>query len=633
MEPTGTPSSASGKAAPKGTRAKLEAGLKAARLADPAKAGTPRERARAAARRAKKLGAAYRPRGRGSIGSTEERARKARRGMNLRELIRTVPGWDPDTQAEDTWFDEAAAWRFVDFVHSHLTHTKGALAGKPLLLEPWQVAIVANIFGWKRPDGTRRFREVFIYVPRKNGKSTLAAAIILYLLACDGERGAEVYSAAGSKEQAALIWSVANGMIENRAGLKRRLRTFGGPKSIVYAAGASTYKAIPADARLQHGFNAHGVVVDEVHVLPDGELVDVLTSSQGARAQPLTVYITTADFDRPSVCNELLASAKAVRDNKGDRDREGWDTGFMPVIYEASTDDDWRDPRVWQAANPGLGTSLRPEYVEREVTRALHSPRRRNTFLRLQLNVRTQAEVAWVPMELWDGCAGKLKPAELLGRRCIAGVDVAFRKDLAVLALYFPAEHAILARAWWPEQNLRRRVRDEKADWMLEWVENGYGGPVAEHGGPAFLELTKGGLTDLAVIGEAVKAAAKAYEIQALGFDPWNARELAQGLARDGVKVAEVRQTYRDLSEPTKELEGLWIDRKLQHFGNPVLRWCAGNTMVLEDHVGNIKPDKARSSGQIDGIVATIIAMAVARVLATKDPGPSVYETRGIVSL
>lgn len=613
-------SSASGEP-PQGTRAALEAGLRSGKLQDPARAGNRHTRARDARRRAAKLGAAFsRAKGKGKV-ALAEHVLAARRGMNLHELILTVPGWDPHQQAGEAYFDEAAAWRAVDFVHAHLTHTKGQDAGKPLLLEPWQVAILANIFGWKRPDGLRRFREVFIYVPRKNGKSTLAAAIILYLLACDGERGAEVYSAAGSKEQAALIWGTAADMIQNRAALRDRFSTYQNGKSIVYRAGGSTYKAIPSDAKLRHGFNAHGVVVDEVHVLPNGDLVDVLVTSTGARRQPLVVYVTTADFDRQSVCNELHDTAVAVRDNGGHQDRPGWDPGFLPVVYEAQPSDDWTSPEVWKRANPNLGVSLRLDYVQREAARALRSPRVRNSFLRLQLNIRTQAEVAWVPMELWDLCVGTVTREQLKGLLCYGGLDLASRKDLVAFSLYFPELHAVLCRFWWPEQNLRRRVQDEGASWMLEWVEKG------------FLTLTPGSVTDYEIVRQGILEDLKAYQVGAVGFDRWNAQQIATQLKRDGCNLVEVGQGFRDLSEPSKELEALWMAGKLQHLGNPVLRWNAGNTMVREDPAGNIKPDKQRSTGQIDGIVATIMALGLAVTVAAKGQGPSLYESRGMRTL
>lgn len=595
--------------------------MKAGKLQDPARAGTPKERAQRARARGAELRRAFgRAKGKASVARAEH-VLAARKGLDLRQVILEVPGWDPHQQAGDAYFDEAAAWRAVDFVHAHLTHTKGQDAGKPLQLARWQVAIVANIFGWKRPDGLRRFREVFVFVPRKNGKSTLAAALILYLLSCDGERGAEVYSAAGSKEQAALIWGTAADMIQNRAALRDRFTTYRNGKAILYRAGGSTYKAIPSDAKLQHGFNAHGVVVDELHVLPDGDLVDVLVTSTGARRQPLIVYVTTSDFDRPSVCNELHDTALAVRDNGGHRDRNGWDPGFLPVLYEAQPSDDWTDPKVWAKANPNLGTSLRQDYVEREAQKALRSPRVRNTFLRLQLNIRTQAEVSWVPMELWDACRGTATPDSLKGRLCYGGLDLASRKDLCAFSLYFPEEHAVLCRFWWPEQNLRRRVQDDGATWMLEWVEKG------------FLTLTPGTVTDYDVVQAAVLADAKAYQLQAVGFDRWGAQQLATNLKRGGLNLVEVGQGFRDLSEPSKELEALWMAGKLQHGGNPVLRWNAGNTMVREDPAGNIKPDKQRSTGQIDGIVATVMALGLAVTVAAKGGGPSLYESRGIRTL
>ena len=314
------------------------------------------------------------------------------------DVIGLVPGYDPQATAGDCWFDEEAADKVVGFFADCLVHVKGEFAGRPFLLEPWQQAIVANLFGWKRPDGTRRYREAFIFVPRKNGKSILAAGICIYMLFCDGEWGAEIYCAAAERDQAALVFDVAKQMVNHEPVLRDACRIY--TKAITIESMGSTFKAISADASTKHGYNAHCAVIDELHAQKNRELVDVLITSTGARRQPLIVHITTSDFERPSICNEKHDYASKVRDGIIE------DRAFLPVIYEAGRDDDWTNPEVWAAVNPNYGVSISKEYLAHECQRAQEAPTYENTFKRLHLNIRTEQDVRWISMERWERCGG-----------------------------------------------------------------------------------------------------------------------------------------------------------------------------------------------------------------------------------
>lgn len=250
------------------------------------------------------------------------------------------------------WFDQAAADRAVSFFEVCLTHTKGEWAGQPLKLSDWQAdRIIRPLFGWKRADGTRRYRTAYVQIPRKAGKSTLAAGIALYLLMADGEPGAEVYSAAADRDQAAIVFEMAKGMADASKPLRSRLQPF--KRALIMPSTASSYKVLSSEAYTKHGLNAHGIVVDEVHALPDRELWDVLTTSTGARRQPLTVAITTAGYDRHSLCYELYDYGCKVRDGIISAPT------FLPVIYEAGADDDWKEPATWRKAHPGLGRVIK----------------------------------------------------------------------------------------------------------------------------------------------------------------------------------------------------------------------------------------------------------------------------------
>ncbi len=312
------------------------------------------------------------------------------------KTLRLVPGYDPWATAGECTFDASAADRAVGFFAEMLVHVKGEWAGKPFVLAPWEQAIVGNLFGWKRPNRTRRYREALIYLPRKQGKSLTASGLALYMLFCDGEPGSEIYVAASEREQAKLIWDVAKRQVLANPLLSDSCTVY--QNSIVIESMGSSFKAISADANTKHGYNSHCVIVDELHAQQDRELVDVLVTSTGARRQPLVVYLTTADFARESICNEKHAYATKVRDGVIE------DPAFLPVIYEASPTDDWADPQVWARVNPNLGVSLSVEYLERECARAKEQPGYQNTFRRLHLNVRTESDVVWIPIDKWDAC-------------------------------------------------------------------------------------------------------------------------------------------------------------------------------------------------------------------------------------
>ena len=545
------------------------------------------------------------------------KAAKTRADSSLDDVIRLIPGYDPIETAEDCWFDEESAQLALDFFPSILTHVKGKLAGKPLVLEPWEQAIIANAFGWKRPDGTRRYREVFVYVPRKNGKTCLAAGIILLVMFTDGEAGAEIYSAAADRDQATLVFAQAQGMVLNEPELEGRCQIYKGAKSIVFE--NSSYKAISAEANTKHGYNTHLAVIDELHAQPNRDLVDVLETSTASRTQPMIVHITTADFNRESICNEKLGYAEKVRDNGGDPLKEGHDSSFLPVIYGASIEDDWQSPEVWAKANPNLGVSFQVDYLERMCKKAIEQPSFENTFKRLHLNIKTEQEVRWLQMERWDLCDAPVDKEKLKGRACWAGLDLSSTSDLTSFSLVFrPNEddddgiYRVLLWTWVPGDSMEKRFRKDKVSYPT-WERQG------------FIEKTDGNVVDYGRIRTKINEISKDYSIQEIAFDPWNATHLAGELGdQDGFNMVEFRQGLISMNEPTKALERLVLDRKLAHGGNPVLRWAASNVTVKIDEAGNIKPDKKKSTEKIDPIVATI--MGLGRAMAGETSGGSAYD-------
>ncbi|MCK6466352.1 MAG: terminase large subunit [Phycisphaerae bacterium] len=510
----------------------------------------------------------------------------------LESLCRRLPGYDPFLFPADSVFDPKAAQRALDFFEECLTFTAGEWMGRPFKLQAWQQAVVANVFGWKRPNGYRRYREAFIYVPRKSGKSTLAGGLGNFLTFADGEPGAQVYCAAADREQARLVFNAARTMVLAEPELAGRSRIY--TNAIMVPATGSMLKVVSAEAYTKHGVNAHGVIIDELHAQPDRELVDVLTTSTGARRQPLIIYITTADYDRPSICNEKYDYACKVRDGIID------DPAFLPVVYEAQRDEDWADPCVWAKANPNLGVSLSPEYMERECARARETPTYENTFKRLHLNMKTQQDVRWLSLEPWDACAGPpIDEESLRGRDCCAGLDLSTTTDVTAFVMVFPDEDGgitVLPKFWIPAENARKRERRDRVPYET-WARQG------------LIEETAGNVVDYEVIRQRIGEWREMFNIREVAIDPWNATHITTQLQSDGIPVVTFGQGFRDMTAPTKEWEKLILCRKLRHGGNPVLRWMASNVSVETDAAGNIKPSKKKSTERIDGIVAGIMAL------------------------
>ena len=308
-----------------------------------------------------------------------------------------VAGYDPTRDSDGYWFDQAEAVRRITFFEKALTHTKGHLKGKPFLLEPWERAVIATLFGWKKQhDNTRRYREAFVFIPRKNGKSTIAAGITLCVLYQDGEGAAECYCVAGDLDQTDMVYGTAASMVRQSSALAGRSKVRDSRKRIIF--GDSFFRAIPADDKGAHGFNLHFVCGDELHTWPGRDLKDTLHTGTGFRLQPLEVYITTAGFNLNTIAGETYQYACKVRDGQIQ------DATFLPVIYEAPKDSDWKAESTWARANPNYGVSIRKQYLEQECQKAIENPAYENTFRRLHLNQWTEQRTRWLKMDDWRQC-------------------------------------------------------------------------------------------------------------------------------------------------------------------------------------------------------------------------------------
>lgn len=551
--------------------------------------------------------------------------------MNIKELAKQIPDYDPWDLAGNCKFDGDAANDALRFFDEFLRFTEGVKAGQPFDLEDWQKAIVVNLYGWFRPDGTRRFREAFIYVPRKNGKTSLLSGLVLHEMFCVDERGAQLYSAAADREQASLIYRHACEMIRMSQELEVLCDVKPSMKVVERNDGVwSIFKALSAESATKHGLSPSFVVIDELHAHPDGELVDVLVTGTGSRRQPLVIYITTADFNRKSVCNDKYEYACKVRDNKGEDSQQGFDSAFLPVIYEAHVDEDWTSPDVWKKANPNFGISVREDYIARECQKAKETPAYENTFRRLHLNQRTQQDVRAIPMDQWDKCGGGADPAEwrkeriesLRGQKCMGGLDLGSVSDLTALALIFgdyENGYDVLPWFWCPEVNAEKRSRRDGVDYV-QWANAG------------FVTLTPGNETDYQRVRTDINELADQFGIQELAADRlFQGAQLCQDLIADGMEVVAMGQGYQSMAAPTRSLLDLVSGQRLRHGNNPVLRWMAANA-ATESQSGDaeavMKFSKKKSTEKIDGIIAICEALAISML---NPDSTSVYESRGLV--
>lgn len=501
-----------------------------------------------------------------------------------------VAGYNPLRDAGDCTFDCKAANHVIEFFPSCLCHTKG-FTGK-FHLEPWQRDVVATLYGWKRQDGTRRYREALVAVPRKNGKTTMVAGLSLFNLRCDNERGPEVYCAAYSRDQATLVFDPAAAMVQASPIMSDQLSVHESTKRIVYQGNNGFLRAIPAEAASSHGFNASAVIFDELHTQTSRDLYDVLKTSQGARKQPLFVSITTAGHDRHSICWEVWDYARKVRDGVIA------DPYFLPVIYEVRDDEDWTDPAVWKRVNPNYGISVSEEYLAEAYRRATEIAAYENTFRNLHLNQWTEVATRWFSIDRWDAGAEEVEIP--YGTECWCGLDLSTTTDISAFVAVFPIGEQLVVKPlfWVPEDAARVREQRDRVPYR-QWIKDGY------------CRATPGGSVDYDIIRRDINELREQWNINTIAVDRWNATQLVKQLSDDGFNVGLFGQGYASMSSPAKMLEGMVIDGTLRHGGHPVLRWMAGNVAIETDAAGNIKPSKKTSTERIDGIVAMVMGLGV----------------------
>lgn len=514
-------------------------------------------------------------------------------------------------RARGLHFDTAAADRAIGFF-AFIRHSKGEWAGQPVVLEPWQQFIVGSIFGWKRADGTRRFRTAYNEVARKQGKSTMTAGVGLYGLVADGEPGAEIYSAATTRDQAKIVFGEGERMVAGSPALSPRVGSV--VNSLFVQSTSSWFRPLSADASKMDGLNTHMALIDELHEHPNGDVVQKLNTSKGARRQPLIWEITTAGFDRHSICWQHREYSTKVLE--GIIDDDAW------FAYIAAIDDgdDWTNPDVWIKANPNLGVSFKREELEQQIRQAKEMPAQQNMIRRLHLNEWTEQSVRAIDMALWDRGAEPFDVDALRGRRCFLGLDLARVNDLSALAYLFPPvdpkeKWKVLMKFYVPEVDIHVRAKRDRVPYD-QWERE------------KLITATPGDATDYAWIEADIVKACALYKVAEVSYDRMFADAMVQRLMAEGVTMVPFGQGFLSMAAPTAELLRMLLAGELQHGGNKVLRWNASNLAVRQDPAGNLKPDKESSTEKIDGVVALINALG--RAITQPAETASVYETRGV---
>ncbi len=531
--------------------------------------------------------------------------------------MRKLESYQPTRfMAETSHYDKRKADFAVNFIQC-LCHTKGEWYGKRFELMDWQEQIIRDIFGTIKANGFRQFNTAYIEIPKKNGKSEIAAAVALLLLCGDNEERAEIYGCAADRDQASIVFDVAADMVAQSPALAKRIKVLKAKKRLVYLPTNSFYQVLSSEAHSKHGFNVHGVVFDELHTQPNRELFDVMTKGTGdARRQPLYFLITTAGDNIHSVCYEQHQKAQDIIAGKKH------DPTFYPVIYGIDIDDDWTDPNVWKKANPSLGETIGIDKVQAACDSAKQNPAEENSFRQLRLNQWVKQSIRWMPMHKWDECAFPVDAKELEGRVCYGGLDLSSTIDLTSFSLVFPpiegeTTYKVLPFYWLPEETLDLRVRRDHVPYDV-WEKQGY------------IITTEGNVVHYDFIEAFICQLGEKYNIREIAFDRWGAVQMSQNLEGDGFTMVQFGQGFKDMSPPTKELMRMVLNRELAHGGHPILRWNMDNIFVKKDPAGNIKADKEKSTEKIDGAIATIMALDRA-IRGGVDNGTSIYDERELL--
>ena len=504
-------------------------------------------------------------------------------------------------------FDENEANRVCKFIEL-LTHTKGELAGTRIHLEPWQVFILTTVFGWlRRADGGRRYRRAYVEVSRGNGKSTLCSGIGLYCLLADREGGAEVYSFATTRDQAKIVFGDAKVMAERNAALRQKFGLQVLANALYVPQTNSTFQAKSAEGSTLDGLNTHLAIIDELHAHKTRAVYDVVETSTGKRKNSLMFVITTAGFDTSGICYEVRTMVTKVLE------KSVVDETQFGIIYGLDEGDDWTTVEALEKANPNWGISVRPEIITSLMKKAIALPSAVNNFKTKHLNIWCSASSAWMDRQAWEAGEINVDRSDFEGQPCYIGLDVGAKNDVTAKVLLFPVgkSFVVFADFYLPEAAVEKSTNSQ----YRGWVEEGW---ITQSGGA---------MTDLARIEEDIRDDLSRFDVKGIAYDPWNALQLATNLGNDGAPMVEYRNTVQNFSDPMKSLEALVQDKRVNHDGNPVLRWMMGNVVAKLDAKDNIFPRKERYENKIDGVVALIMALGISNTSEEANPFDDIEES------
>lgn len=571
-------------------------------------------------------------------------------------LLRGLFNWDSDLAGR--------VCRFIE----RLPHVKGpkAKAGELIKLEAWQCFILTTVFGWRSVEtGGRRFRRAYTEVPRGNAKSTLSSGIGLYGLCEDGEEGAEIYSAATTRDQAKIVQGDAQAMMRKRDDFARRLGVVVNQYILLHPRTNSKFEALSRESGTMDGKNVHIAIIDELHAHKDRGIYDVIETATAKRTASLIWIITTAGSDSSGICYEVRTYVTKVLEDVVQDDTQ------FGIIYTLDEDDDWTDPQMWIKANPNWGVSVMPDVFAALANKAMQVLSAQNNFKTKHLNLWVNADVAWMDMKAWDRCVdADLSPAKFEGKTCIDALDLASKVDIAAKAQLFWEDRDRAPGSYDPMRCEKCNKRLEEHPTELEALVGPFEGPVPgviqctkekfqpmksterhyfafvnsylpEHAltdgrnsqyegwaAEGWIITTPGDVLDFAIIREDVIDDTQKYVVKCGAYDPWQATQLSQELTAQGLEMVEIRPTVQNFSAPMKELDALVRGGRFHTNSNPVLRWMVTNVVCHYDAKDNVFPRKERPENKIDGVVALI--MALSRALNTPDEPEPYSAERGV---
>lgn len=503
---------------------------------------------------------------------------------------KNLAGFNPwKNPGKAKFYPHLAIWA-ISYIETNLCFTTGEFAGKPFKLEMWQKLLIGHLFGWLNPDGTRRFRKIFLYIPRKNGKTELAAALGTIFFIADDEPTAEVYCGALTVSQANIFFKNVKAMIRRNPELAERVKPPKGrtSRTLFDDETESTLKVLAADEETTQGFNPHCAVIDEVHTLKDGSFPGALEEGMGSRRQPMVIMITTAADAGDNFCNQELDYAQKIRDGLVS------DPSYFPCIFKADEKDDISSPDTWAKANPNLNVSIKQSFLEQQYKKMSKTITGLARFKKYYLNLPTLKNESWVEVETWKNCKATFPESDLLGQRCILACDRSQVSDLSVVGAFFPDLQAYTCRFIVP-----RSTSDEKEEYN-QWAKQG------------LVQISEfSAIRDEELFEMVDEIFSKNYKVEKFCYDPWRMERLSKDINEKlKIPIQPIPQSFKELSAVTNDLEIAIRNGTLRHFSNPILEWMIQNVRLEKDHKENVKlvKEHKNSPKKIDGIITLVMA-------------------------